>query len=89
LRLCLAEVERVLREVHAKLANVTQGEFDELVARMKAGDQEVQGLIAQIIASGTKLDTSQVKTQVRWKLEKFEGEYSPEKTPFEVIEGED
>jgi len=60
---------------------------------MRSGDEGARAAIELVMRhaaeNGTKLDTSQVKAKLRWKLEKFDGDYSPEKTPFEVIEGED
>ena len=83
----------MLKEQAALIATITQPDFNELVALMQSGDAGAQAAIELIMKhaaeNGTKLDTSQVKAKLRWKLEKFDGDYSPEKTPFEVIEGED
>lgn len=46
---------------------------------------------ALIASAGDKsgIDAPKLKINIHYKLEKFEGDYSPDKKPFDVIEGED
>ena len=82
-----------MQQQAALIETLTQPDFDQLVALMQSGDEGARTAIELVMRhaaeNGTKLDTSKVKARIRWRLEKFDGDYSPEKTPFEVIEGED
>lgn len=47
---------------------------------------EIDKAIAE--AQSGERDSLKITTNVKFRLEKFEGEFSPNKTPIETIEGE-
>ena len=69
---------------------------DEQIATAKAAADALRSLwpdkadeierAIRDLADG-KRDSLKVSTKITYKLEKFDGEYSPDKIPVEVIEG--
>ena len=47
---------------------------------------EIDKAIAE--AQSGERDSLKITTSVKFQLEKYDGDYSPEKTPFETIKGE-
>jgi hypothetical protein len=60
---------------------------DEIRAQWPEKAAELDRLIEQ--ASAGKRDGVNLKVGIKYRLEKFEGDYQPGMKPFEVIEGED
>ena len=50
---------------------------------------EIDRLIAAVQAGEKTRAALKIKVGIRYKVEKFHGEYEPGKKPFEIIEGTD
>lgn len=59
---------------------------DTLRPYMPEKAAEIDALIAQM--EGGKRDTLNVSVGIAYRLEKYDGDYSPDKTPVETVEGE-
>lgn len=58
----------------------------EFIAVIEVGNPELAAQLRQI-AEDMKKDITELKVTETFRLEKFDGEYTPDKQPFEVIEG--
>ncbi|AHB50319.1 hypothetical protein W911_14310 [Hyphomicrobium nitrativorans NL23] len=48
--------------------------------------REIDQLVSDL--QGNKRETVEISVGVKYRIEKYEGDYSPEKTPVETVEGE-
>ena len=62
---------------------------DELRSIWPEKASEIDRLIAAVQAGEKTRAALKIRVGIRYKVEKFHGEYEPGKQPFEVIEGQD